>query len=412
MISMNPFLGDETAPMPPEQALIRRALIASFVLYAVFGLPDGVFGTVWPNLRDDFDRTDSSLGLLILATAVGYAIGSVSAGHLSERFGTGRVLPVAMTVAAGALGLVAAAPGWWFAMLGYALLGTGWGFADASVNAWMALTQGPRQMGMLHASYGVGAFLGPLLATSFVAGGTAWRAPYVACMALTVIAVITLIRARPGFVAATTTQEIADRAGTAPGSNQLLILMVTWFSIYVGIEVALGSWSYTLLTESRGFSDVAAGILTASFWGGLMAGRFVLAAAGHRLHPEQTLRISTVTALFATAILWADPLGVGGLTLPLIGFTLSAMFPVVMGRTAVYLGEERATRAVGYQIGATSIGFTALPSLIGLLSDRHGVGVAAPVVLAGIIVMGGIWMMIETEVRRQEPADGLSRQES
>ena len=42
--------------------MIRTALGASFWLYIVFGLPDGIFGTIWPNLRDDFGQTDRGLG--------------------------------------------------------------------------------------------------------------------------------------------------------------------------------------------------------------------------------------------------------------------------------------------------------------------------------------------------------------
>lgn len=378
---------------------IRLAMVASFVLYVAFGLPDGVFGTVWPNLRDDFGRSDGSLGLLILATAAGYAIGGVASGHLLDRFAMGRLLPVAMAMAVLALGGVASAPTWWVIMAGYLFLGTGWGIADAGVNAWMALTQGPRPMGMLHASYGVGAFLGPLLATAFVADGTGWRAPYVACVAVTSLSVIVLVRFRAGFGAAETTTEIAAMDVDFAGSSRIQGLMIAWFAVYVGAEVAVGSWSYTMLTEARGYTDVSAGILTAFYWGGLMAGRLLLALVGHRIQPEQTVRASTIAALAAVGALWVDPGGLGGLAMPVIGFTFSAMFPLVMGRTALYLGETRAARAVGYQIGATAIGFTTLPALIGLLADRRDTGIAAPVVLVGVVVLGVLWVSIEHTAR-------------
>ena len=378
---------------------IRQAMGASFALYVVFGLPDGVFGTVWPNLRDDFGRSDGSLGLLIVATSIGYAMGGVASGHLVERFTVGRLLPVAMTLAVASLTGIAAAPDWWMVMAGYLVLGTGWGLADSGVNAWMALTQGPRAMGMLHASYGIGAFAGPLLATAFVADGTAWRAPYVACAVLTAVSVALLMRFRSGFAAAGTAAAITAQDVAVVGSPCLQGLMIAWFSLYVGIEVAVGTWSYTLLTEARGYSDAAAGVITASYWGGLMSGRFVLAAAGRRAHPERTLRASTAAAAVAVLVLWLDPAEHGGLALPVIGFTFSAMFPLVMSRTAVYLGEARAARAVGYQIGATSIGVILLPAVIGVLADRRDVGVMAPVTLVSVVALAALWLMIERAVR-------------
>ena len=370
----------------PATRQIRRALVASFLLYVVFGLPDGVFGTVWPNQRDHFDRTDGSLGLLVVATSIGYAAGGLASGRLAEHFRVDRVLPVSMGAAVAAL------------VVG-PLLGACWGTADAGVNAWMALTQGPRAMGLLHASYGVGAFLGPLLATAFVADGTAWRAPYVVCAALTAVAVAVLLRHRAGFAVATTTAEIVAQDRDIVGSTRLQVLMIAWFSVYVGVEIAVGTWGYTLLTESRGYSDGAAGVLTALYWGGLMSGRFVLALLGHRIRPESALRLSTTAAVAAALVLWADPGGMGGAALPAIGVAFSAMFPVVMGRTAVYVGEARATRAVGYQIAGTSIGAISLPTLVGVLADRHDVGVAAPVALVSILALGGLWLLIEHAAR-------------
>ncbi|MDG2028633.1 MAG: MFS transporter [Acidimicrobiales bacterium] len=378
--------------------VVRRAVVAAFLVYVVFGLPDGVFGPIWPNLRNDFGRSDSSLGLLSLAIAIGYGLGSLASSRVTELVGLHRVLTTAMAAATAALSIIAAAPEFAVVMVGYTLLGAGWGFADAALNAWVALTAGPRTMGMLHGSYGIGAFAGPLLATLFVADGMAWRGPLVACALFTGATVLALIATRRGFGAAETRPEIAG-SGEPATARRALILLIVWFAIYVGIEVAIGSWAYTLLVEGRGRSEEYAGALTAAYWGGLMAGRFVLAVVGHRLHPERTIRHMTVIAIVAAALLWADPGGHGGLMLPVLGAACSVMFPVAMGRTAVYVGEARAARAVGYQIGGTTIGFTLLPALIGVLADRHGVGVSAPVFLLALGGLAAAWYALERTVR-------------
>ena len=396
MINMPVCLGDETAAVQQER-LIRRAVLATFVVYIVFGLPDGIFGTVWPNLRDHFDRSDGDLGLLILATAVGYAAGGVSSGAVTERFGIARPLPIAMSAASVALALVIIAPAFWVVALAYVVLGTGWGLTDAGINAWMALTQGPREMGALHAAYGIGVFVGPLVATAFVADGAGWRGPFVVCLPLTIVAVGSLIRARQGFRDAPTTPEIAG-GGEPPHASRALRLLFSWFSLYVGVEVAVGTWAFTLLTEGRDVSEAVAGVLTSLYWGGLLAGRIALAALGHRVRPEPLIRFSTYAALAAATLLWIDPAGAGGAGLPLIGLALSTMFPLAMGRTAAYVGEARAVRAVGYQIGATSIGFAALSALIGVLADAHGVGVAAPTIVVSIVALAALWLVLERTV--------------
>ena len=267
--------------------LLRRALLVSFALYVTLGLPDGVLGTVWPTLRDDFGRADSSFGLLIACSAVGYTSSSIGSGHLTQRYGSGLVLRNASFAAIAGLGLLSVAPTWWTSMLGVLVLGAGWGLCDASVNAWMALTQGPRQMGLLHAAYGVGALSGPLLATAFIANGGLWRGPFMVICGLGVVLVAVIASARHGFDTAPVSSEVAGAPAPTRGSRMLLTLLIVWFSIYVGIEVTVGQWSYTLLTESRDHNDVFASVLVAAFWGGLTLGRFLLAGFGDRFSPER-----------------------------------------------------------------------------------------------------------------------------
>ena len=372
----------------------------SFALYVTLGLPDGVLGTVWPSLRDDFGRTDSSLGLLIACTAVGYTSSSIGSGHLTQRYGSGIVLRNASFVAIAGLGLLSIAPTWWTSMLGMLVLGAGWGLCDATVNAWMALTQGPRQMGLLHAAYGVGALSGPLLAAVFIVNGEFWRGPFMVVFGLGVVLVAGIASARHGFDAAPVSKDVAGSPAPARGSRMLLALLIVWFSTYVGIEVTLGQWSYTLLTESRDYGHVLASVLVATFWGGLTLGRFLLAGFGDRFSPERVLGSTIATAAVAVLFYWADVASLGAFALPVIGLSLATMFPLVIGRTAVYIGEERAARAVGYQVAASSVGFVMLPSLVGVLADHHGASAALPVTFVATCALALLWILIQVQLAR------------
>ncbi len=396
-------------PTPESQTanprLLRRALLVSFALYVTLGLPDGVFGTVWPSLRDDFGRTDSSFGLLIACSAVGYTCSSIGAGHLTQRYGSGVVFRNASFAAVFGLGLLSVAPTWWTSMIGILILGAGWGLCDASVNAWMALTQGPREMGLLHAAYGVGALLGPLLATPFIANGNLWRGPFMVICGIGVVLVGVIATARQGFDTAPVSREVAGSPAPARGSRKLLGLLIVWFSIYVGIEVTVGQWSFTLLTESRDYSDVKAAALVTGFWCGLTLGRFLLAGFGDRFSPERVLAATIGITALGVVFFWADPAGAGAYALPCIGLSLASMFPLVMGRTAVYLGEERAARAVGYQIAASSVGFVILPAFVGVLADYHGVGVALPVAFTATCVLALLWFLIQLQLTRSTHPD-------
>lgn len=388
----------ETPTIGPR--LLRRALLVSFALYVTLGLPDGVLGTVWPSLRDSFGRSDGSFGLLIVCSAVGYTLASVGSGHLTQHFSTGLVLRNSTFTAVVGLGVVSLAPSWWISMIGFAVLGAGWGLSDAVVNAWMALTQGVREMGLLHAAYGVGAFLGPFLAAPFVADGNLWRGPFVVVGGLGIVLVAGIASVRRGFDSAPVSFEVAGSPAPVRGSAMLLALLIVWFSIYVGIEVTVGQWSYTLLTESRDYPGITAAALVAGFWGGVMLGRLLLAGFGNRVPPERVLAAAIGGAVLGIMFFWVDPVGVGACALPFIGLSLAAMFPLVIGRTAVYLGGAQAARVVGYQIAASSVGFVILPASVGVLADYHGVDAALPVAFVASCVLAVLWAVIQAQVAR------------
>ena len=127
----------------------------------------------------------------------------------------------------------------------------------------------------------------------------------------------------------------------------LLALVLGWFFLYVGVEVSAGQWSFTLLSESRYTDEELASVFFASYWCGLTVGRFLLAFGGDRVAPEVIMSRASALAVVAAAIFAADPGGLGGFALPLLGFAFSVMFPAVVNRTPIYLGADRAARIVG-----------------------------------------------------------------
>ncbi len=374
---------------------VGAALVATVAAFVVLGLPEGILGTAWPSVRTEFGQANSGLAVLLAGFTVGYTVSSAASGHLTERLGTSRVMGLAITT--GATGVVAllVAPGFEWVVGAYVVLGAGNGTIDSVGNAWTALTRGPRAMGLVHAAFGVGATIGPLLSAGLISAGASWRWPFAVLVAGQTIALVLVMSNRRGFDRAPRHPEVAARAATTTQpSPRLLPLMLTWFAVYVGVEVAIGQWSFTLLTEQRGLSDGVAGALVAAYWGGLTVGRLGLGAIGHLLQAERLMTAATGLALLATGLLWLDPGGAGAAALPLAGLAFAPMFPVMVNRTPVYLGPERSNRAVGYQLAASSLGFVTTPLLIGVLADRHGVGVASPVSFAAVVVLSGVWAAV------------------
>jgi len=371
---------------------VGAALVATLAAFVVLGLPEGILGTAWPSIRGEFGRANSGLAALLAGFTVGYTLASAASGHLTERLGTSRVIRLALIDSTVGVLAILAAPGFTWMVAAYVVLGAGNGTVDSVGNAWTALARGPRAMGLVHAAFGLGATVGPLLSAGMISAGASWRWPFVVLVAGQLVALGLVVRSRQGFDLAPRHQPVsAGQAETPEPPRRLLPLMLVWFAMYVGVEVAIGQWTFTLLTEERGVSNTTAGVLVAAYWGGLTLGRLGLGVVGHLLQAERLMTAATMLAIVAVGLLWFDPGGAGAAALPLIGLAFAPMFPVMVNRTPVYLGPDRSNRAVGYQLASSSLGFVTTPLLIGLLADRHGVGVAPPVSFAAMILLAAVW---------------------
>ena len=170
------------------------------------------------------------------------------------------------------------------------------------------------------------------------------------------------------------------------------------FAFYVGSEVSVGQWTFSILTEDRDVSTTAAGIAVGTYWGGLTAGRFALGMLDRRVHPLWLLRVSVVVAVGAAWWLWTG--GTGSLwALPALGLAFSGMFPAAVMLSSSWLGPERLGRAVGYQLAASSLGAIAASALLGIVADNRGLGAVAGAIALLVVGMAIAQVALEATVR-------------
>ena len=290
----------------------RQAGWAVFaVAFVVLGLPDFGHGVAWPDMRADLDRPLAALGALLTTMSLGYLLVAMGTGRLAARWTVeGLVLRSTLSSATG-LALIAVAPSWPVVLLGGALSGAGAGGMDTGFNAAVALRADGRLMGLLHAGYGVGAAIGPLVVGVSLATGGGWRPAYA------VFALASLL-----LVAPLVGRSLGDAPAQQPmGSPRGVVLPCLTFAVYVALEVTVGQWAFTFLTEERGVGDLAAAVCVAVYWIGLTAGRLWLGLAGHRIPAERVLTGAVTAMVGASLLLWlggeAAPVG-----LPLAGLAL------------------------------------------------------------------------------------------
>jgi len=353
----------------------HRAGAVGLAALAALGLSDGIVGPAWPAIRSDLHQPLAALGELSAAVSAGAVVTGVATGRVRRRLAAGTYLLVGATIVAVALAAAAALRSWPAFLAAAFAVGCGGAACDAGFNADAALRRGPRLMNALHASYGIGATLGPLLvAAAFIAGS--WRIAWIAAAGCWALVALVLQPSRSAF-----TQELRDEERSVRPTNRTLLLMVVVFFLAVGVEAAAGAWGATLLLH-RGYSRAAAAAWVAAYWGAFTAGRAALAAAGVRIPPQLALRVSSVVLLGGLALLFRSPAG-----LPVAGLGLAAFFPALTLLTPARVGAERTTAAVGYQLAAGTAGATAVVAVGGVVAQWLGVGSLVPFLLVSAALL-------------------------
>ncbi|MGD2060264.1 MAG: MFS transporter [Acidimicrobiia bacterium] len=372
-------------------------LLIALAAFVMLGLVDGALGVAWPSLRSAFNRSVSDLGLLLAFGSVGYLTSSLSYGWLHVRSGTGLLLGFGAGLMTLGLAGFAFSPEWILIAISAICTGLGGGLVDTGMNAHAALAFDIRSINLLHASFGVGATLGPLVMTVSLTTSGAWRAGYATLGLLQIMTAALIWTRRERWVAG---EDETVGSPTAPMHLRRWLLLASFF-LYTGAEVAAGQWSFTLLTESRGMSTAAAGAWVAIYWAGLTAGRFLFGVFGDRVSLSGTLGGSALVSLVGIGLLWIDPGGFGQVGLPIAGLGFAAVFPTLVAITPARIGRDRSTSSMGFQLAAANLGAASIPWALGLIAAAYGLETLAPGLFIATLLLAGMHVLSDREARRR-----------
>jgi len=375
------------------------------VVYAAFvslGLPDGAGGVAWPAMRATLGQPLEALGLVSLVGTIGSALSGFASGHVLARLGTARVVLVSGLLTGFALVGYGLAPGYLFVVLLALPLGFGAGSVDAGLNHYAAERWSSRRMNWLHASWGIGATLGPLAMTAAIAGasgGEGWRTGYLAIggaqLALAFVFLLTL-----GLWDRAPAAAHGAGGGGVPGAARKLVpgtrgarlaglLAPASYALYAGCEFGVGSWAASVMRDGRGFDAAVAGSIVALYYGAITAGRVVSGLFADRVGNRRMVRLGLGTAAFGVA-LFSLPLGPGAAAagLALAGFGYAPVYPCLMHETPRRFDPETTRKVVGRQVASAYLGGMVLPPALGLAAAWFGTGAVGPGVLVYVILMG------------------------
>jgi fucose permease len=421
--------GRDSRRAGPGSRRAGRALDAlSLGSFVALGLPDGMLGTTWPSARQTFGAPIADLGLILLISTIGSISVSAFVGRLIRRFGVAALLACSGACAALAATGFALAPRLWVLFAVAVLWGLAAGTMDGGLNTAVGLSGRSRLLNLLHACYGVGTAIGPLLVTAAILLFS-WRLAYLVLAGLDLVVTALWLRqrrrqraARDAPAAAATEPGPAPQAGQAAGETMAGHPSDAWsrrrsglvvatgmliFFVYTGAEVAAGQWEASFCRGYLGLSASAAGLATFGFWGALTAGRLILAGLPRPVPPSRVVWWGSGIAVAAAALIWWQPGTPATLTaFVLLGGALAGVFPALVALTPLRIGRGRAEHAIAWQVGAAAAGGSGLSALIGLLIGVWGLAVLGPSLTAlAVLLVTGI-VLLERAAPIAQPVAG------
>jgi fucose permease len=354
-------------------------VILAYVAFIALGMPDGLLGVAWPSIRVGFSIPLDAIGMLLSAAVAGYMTSSFLSGPLISRIGVGRMLAVSCALTGVALIGYTFVPEWWMMVSLGVIAGLGAGAIDAGLNTYVAANFGEGLMQWLHASWGVGVTLGPIIMTIGLSTMNTWHAGYRVVggfqLALAACFVTTLAMWNQKDTSAGTEKpkRLTDyKTSIGETLRQPKVwLSILLFFLYVGAESSLGTWTYSLLTESRGIDPTVAGFFAGSYWAMFTVGRLVAGVFAKSAGVNMLVTGGLIGALLGVCLLVWNPTAVTNLlSVALIGFAIAPIFPALMSGTSQRVAVNYAANTIGLQMTAAGLGTAVIPSLLGVLANR------------------------------------------
>lgn len=378
-------------------------IIISYLAFISLGLPDGLLGVSWPFISERHGIPLDSLGILLIAFVTGYLSTSTTTGKILSVMSVGSLLSMSCLLTGLSLLAYAYAPGWTVVVIATFFLGAGGGAIDTSINTFAASAFSASVVNWLHAFYGVGATAGPFLITWMLLNDRSWFHGYLIVGIIQILlSTLFLITLKYWRISSGNNVEHTS-AGTYAEAFRIptFWISVLIFFLYTGLEMGVGQWVFTILTQSRGVPEESAGLWASAYWGSLTAGRIIFGFVLTRI-PVHLVLTGAFAGIIAGTVLFAtNALPFLALTgIIVIGFSNAPVFPCLISLTPQQVGQRHAGNMIGFQISAALVGGALLPGLAGWMTEYFGWEVIPMLFLVEAVLLMILYLAVLSKARQ------------
>jgi len=393
------------ATIHKNELILTAAFLFCFIS---LGISVGSLGPTLILLQQHTNSTLDRVGYFFTARGLGYFIGSFSS-RVYDRVNGNFLVAGSVLLMSIILFLIPLLTNVWLVGVLFFFEGIFAGLIDCGLNTmvvWVWKDKVNPFMQLLHFSFGVGAFLAPLVVSQMV--GKTLFFQYAILAIIMFIPSLTIVFLKP---AKPFHNEESDGDSSVSKTErslrlQVIVAMAFFLFVYVGSETGYGAWIFTYSKLNLHLSDENAALLNSLFWGSFTFGRLAGVFVSLVLSPQQMVVTDTLGCFFfaillilfsgSEAILWVSTAG--------LGLSLASIFPTAFSLPN-NLNMPVTSKTTSYMVIGATAGEISIPWLIGVLQKHIGMHILPWIVLASLLMSLVIYIGINLQTVRLRAKD-------
>lgn len=374
---------------------LKFQLLASFISLMIIGLLDQVMGSVIEYVMVDYQITRVEISYIILAQFCGYIPSSIFNSYCMARFGVFNLYLIScILLCCCCMSYIMKIP---FPLLVINSIFIGWcnGTLDCCLNFFVgSLDYSNELLGLMHAMYGVGCLIAPILSIKLINIGWKWNHFYfiiLSCAFTNLILVLLFYRDETSgkykYAILNDNENDSnedDEEGQLPSTMEILKNRhVQFYSfslfVYVGAELSVGVWMFNYLFRIRSVSELHSSYITSSFWFFMTLGRAILGILTGQWFEGIEIKaimiycsiVSLGYILFAIGAMWDNlKLQIGSIWIA--GFFVGPLFGTTIIIAFKTLPKRLSVGGISLIAGFGGMGAAIIPSFMGFISEMLG----------------------------------------
>lgn len=353
-------------------------LVIIYISFISLGLPDSLLGSAWPIMHSILNVPTEYAGILSFSVCIGTVFSSLSAMWLNRTIGTGKTISISTMLTS-------------FALFGYSfsssflllipisiVLGLGAGAIDSAINNYVALKYKANHMAFLHAFWGLGATLGPLILSIGLSNNN-YRLGY------RIIASIQLFLSIVQFLFIKKFDKEENKKTIVVDGKEVKNIIVgisrEWtkylamlaFFFYCSIETSMLIWISTYSVNFLKFNIADGARITSLFFIGITSGRLISGLITKKIDTVSLIYVSAIiSSVFSFFLLLNINRYFSIFCILVIGLGFAPLFPSMIHRTPRRFGSILSPKIIGLQMASAYIGSAFFPPFIGVIMINYG----------------------------------------